>query len=150
MVPIDNEFTDVWRGVLSHVLAWSEKQVEFFVERWQAFEDIEGPNSYVHDWPATFVVPLCISEDLRTILKSRQNHAFERFDIRLQDIVTQEFQMTQRAADVDWTLIKADIVAALSEFGYELPTAEASFDYWVEHRMPALDRGEVDSSEHGD
>jgi hypothetical protein len=150
MAPIDNAYTDVWRGVLRHVLAWPDAQIASFVDRWQAVEDIEGPNSYTHDFPTKFVVPLCIPEDLRTLLRTRENHAFERFDMRLQDIVTHEFETTQRAADVDWTLIKADVVAALSEFGYELPTPEASFNYWVQYRMPGLDRGEVESSGEGD
>lgn len=144
MAPIDREFTDVWEGVLRDILAWSDTKIERFVSRWQAVEDLDGPNSLTHDWPTNYVVPLCIPERLRVTLRAREGHAFERLSCRLQDIVIEEVRSKQRCSDVDWNVVKKSIVSALSEFGYALPTADESFNYWIENRAPSLERDAED------
>jgi len=150
MAPIDNAYTDVWRGVLRQVLDWPDTKLEFFIARWQAVQDFEGLYSLTHDWPESFVVPLCVPESLRADLRRMENHELERLEIRLQTIVQHKVRSKQNRDDLNWSLVKKGITSALSEFGHKLPTADESFNYWFEHRIPGLDRDEADNSEQGD
>ena len=92
-----------------------------------------------HAWPSNYVVPLCIPEGLRTSLREKKGE-LERLDCELQRIVIDAVRLSG-SSNVDWLMVQEQIASALSQFGSAIATADESFLYWIDHRIPGIRAG---------
>ena len=78
-------------------------------------------------------------------LAPRNDHPLERLDCKLQEIVIEQVRKTPNITSVDWFVVREQIASVLSDFGFLIPSAGESFDYWIENFVPSIDRDQGES-----